>query len=227
MKLCHSENGMRHIIYETKNLINGMLYRGKRSTDSLEDGYLGSGTLFLRALKKYGKECFERTILFEAFDEESAYWAEEQLVNQEFCDREDTYNIVPGGRGISKKLACQINKERVQNGTHPFQGKNGTELAIKRNLKLSSEGLHPFQNIEKQTERVRERVKDGTHNFLDSDFQSTNAKKRVQNGTHPLLGKGMMTVIDLTTNQFIRIDKNEYFEYKNIRYRHPRSKNNE
>ena len=181
MKLCHSENGMRHIIYETKNLINGMLYRGKRSTDSLEDGYLGSGTLFLRALKKYGKECFERTILFEAFDEESAYWAEEQLVNQEFCNREDTYNIVPGGRGISKKLASQINKERV---------------------------------------------KDGTHNFLDSDFQSTNAKKRVQNGTHPFQGKGMMTVIDLATNQFIRVDKNEYFEYKNIRYRHPRSKNN-
>ena len=31
-------------------------------TDDLEDGYLGSGTYFSRALEKYSKENFEREI---------------------------------------------------------------------------------------------------------------------------------------------------------------------
>ena len=54
---------MYYLIYETKNLINGKLYRGCHKTDHLDDGYLGSGTNFLKAVKKYGKENFERIIL--------------------------------------------------------------------------------------------------------------------------------------------------------------------
>lgn len=234
---------MRHFVYETKNCVNGMLYRGKRSSDCIDDGYLGSGTLFLRALKKYGTDSFERKIIFEAFDEDSAFWAESQLVDQEWCDRKDTYNITPGGKGISSQVAREINIKRVQNGTHnfldsefqsrnakrrvekgthPFQGESGSSLATRRNLASVQNGTHPFLDIQKQTERVRKRVYDGTHNWLNSAHQKELADKRVADGTHNLLGKGMMTVIDMSTGNYIRIHKDEYYKLRNIRYKHPR-----
>lgn len=49
-------------IYKTTCLVNGKIYIGKHET-TFEDGYLGSGTKFSAALKKYGKENFKREIL--------------------------------------------------------------------------------------------------------------------------------------------------------------------
>lgn len=49
-------------IYKTTCLINGKIYIGKHES-SESDNYLGSGTIFKKALKKYGKENFRREIL--------------------------------------------------------------------------------------------------------------------------------------------------------------------
>ncbi len=53
---------MPAIIYKTTNLINGKIYVGYHNTD-INDGYLGSGTIFSKALKKYGKKNFVREVL--------------------------------------------------------------------------------------------------------------------------------------------------------------------
>lgn len=53
-------------IYLTTNLVNGKIYIGQhivKSTKDFNDGYIGSGTLFQRALRKYGKKNFKRRIL--------------------------------------------------------------------------------------------------------------------------------------------------------------------
>ncbi len=50
-------------VYETTNLINGMKYCGIHKTKNINDKYLGSGTTFINAIKKYGKENFKREIL--------------------------------------------------------------------------------------------------------------------------------------------------------------------
>lgn len=49
-------------IYKTTCLINNKIYIGKHEGRE-DDGYIGSGKLFKRAVKKYGKENFKREIL--------------------------------------------------------------------------------------------------------------------------------------------------------------------
>lgn len=50
------ENQIYHIIYLTTNLVNNKIYVGKHSTYNLEDGYLGSGSNYIRAIKNMVKK---------------------------------------------------------------------------------------------------------------------------------------------------------------------------
>lgn len=88
-----------YIIYETKNLKNGKIYIGMHETDDLNDGYLGSGYHIRRSIRHYGKEFFERKILFDFDNREEMIKKEIELVTEEFVKRKDTYNLKPGGRG--------------------------------------------------------------------------------------------------------------------------------
>jgi hypothetical protein len=49
-------------VYKWTNLVNGMMYIG--SHNGSDPYYVGSGTYFLRAYKKYGKENFQREFLY-------------------------------------------------------------------------------------------------------------------------------------------------------------------
>lgn len=45
-----------YIIYKITNIINSKEYIGAHSTDNINDGYMGSGTLIRAALLKYGRK---------------------------------------------------------------------------------------------------------------------------------------------------------------------------
>lgn len=88
---------MFYTVYKTTNTVNGKIYIGAHRTENLEDGYVGSGNRLATALKKYGRSSFTKEILF-VFDNPTKMSAKEaELVTREFVDREDTYNLVPGG----------------------------------------------------------------------------------------------------------------------------------
>jgi hypothetical protein len=74
-----------------------MIYVGYHKTKNLDDNYIGSGKRILSAIKKYGRENFTREILkiFDNSDDAEAY--ERHIVNEEFTNRDDTYNIALGG----------------------------------------------------------------------------------------------------------------------------------
>ena len=86
-----------HYIYLTTNLINQKVYLGRHSTNNLDDGYMGSGTLLKRSLKKYGIQNFKIEILSYHQSFEEVVLQEELLVTKEWCDNPYTYNISTGG----------------------------------------------------------------------------------------------------------------------------------
>jgi len=86
-----------HTVYKTTNLINNKIYIGYHKTKNINDDYLGSGKHLKRAVQKYGKDNFIKEII-EVFDnKKDAEALEAQIVNKEFTEREDTYNIALGG----------------------------------------------------------------------------------------------------------------------------------
>ncbi len=88
-----------HIVYQTTNILNNMIYIGAHSTDTLEDGYLGSGHRLTLAIEKYGIESFRREILYTFDNPIEMFSKESSIVNSEFLKRPDVYNIVEGGFG--------------------------------------------------------------------------------------------------------------------------------
>lgn len=60
---------------------------------------MGSGTMLKYAFVKYGVENFPKEILSFHNSLEELYEAEAAIVNQEFVDRSDTYNMKTGGAG--------------------------------------------------------------------------------------------------------------------------------
>jgi len=103
-----------HFIYLTHNLINGKIYVGVHSANRLKDSYLGSGDNILKAIKKYGKNNFQRHILHLARNEEEAYEIESWIVDRSFLSRTDVYNLTPGGYRPPNRKGRSPSKEHRQ-----------------------------------------------------------------------------------------------------------------
>lgn len=163
----------------------GKKYRGRHITNNLNDGYLGSGTRLKMAIDKYGFDNFKNIILFHAFDYDSLLWAEKVLVDNDWVEREDTYNITIGGGGSYTKFVngswvnvMQIESvkqkrrktlfERYPNGINVFSSENNP-MKDKKNIEKMVEtrrnhplGYHhgrlPFVLSDKQKEKNRDRM---------------------------------------------------------------------
>ena len=141
---------MKHyLIYKTTNKINNMIYVGCHITENLDDGYLGSGKYFKNALEKYGRDNFEREILFECKEEEEMYSKEEEIVDEIFVARLDTYNITLGGKsggfyyinkyGLNKQngiLGAAAYKEKIEND---LEFRKEVSIKLSNSLKLYHE----------------------------------------------------------------------------------------
>lgn len=88
-----------YFLYLITNKITNKIYVGVHATDNLDDGYLGSGIHIERAVKKYGADNFERTIVKFFDNEVDMFLAEADVVTPEFVKEDTNYNIAPGGRG--------------------------------------------------------------------------------------------------------------------------------
>ncbi len=141
---------MYFTIYKITNVINSKVYIGMHKTEDLEDGYMGSGIAITRSIKKYGTENFTKEYLHILDTKEEMIALEESIVDQEFVDRKDTYNLVPGGQngGIDKAIDRQ-----------KWLRKNDLEWVTKDNLVKSKR----FKKMHQSGEMTYDNFKDKKH----------------------------------------------------------------
>jgi group I intron endonuclease len=155
----------------TTNLINGKKYIGKHSTNNLNDGYVGSGLLLSKAIKKYGKKNFSCEILEYCDNLEDAYIKEEALIKDfNAVNLEEFYNITDGGKGnkgykpvfteewkkrisasLSGKKLTEEHKNNVSKGCKGRKtwnkGKKGVQVNKNKGKKLKGEALEKWLNV--------------------------------------------------------------------------------
>jgi len=132
------------VIYKTTNLVNGKIYVGQHYTSD-DDGYLGSGKLFLRALFKYGKENFIRETLefctSSNVNEREIYWIDKLSAT----NKEIGYNFHEGGTG-----------GKVWGDVNPFQGMHHS-IETKKILRLKNLG----KTVSEETKRKISKTETG------------------------------------------------------------------
>lgn len=161
-------------IYITTNKINHKKYIGKcviSRHDSKE--YLGSGTIFLRALNKYGKENFVRKIIDYADNnkqlcEKEKYWI--KIFNATASDK--FYNIAEGGEGYTQEMIDIY-------ASHPVYCINNHTFYL--NAKIASENTGDFRDsIFAMCERLH-KDKNLINKILNGKYDSRNKKYKRDN----------------------------------------------
>ncbi|MCH9665440.1 MAG: GIY-YIG nuclease family protein [Gammaproteobacteria bacterium] len=118
------------ITYQITHKVSKKFYIGKTSLDNWINGYLGSGKLIKRAVKKYGKDSFYRAILNTFNTEQEAFQDEIRLLDEETLNNPLCYNIDTGGCGyLSGKSHPYYGISSVD---HPTFGKPGHWKGVKR-----------------------------------------------------------------------------------------------
>lgn len=135
---------MYYTIYRITNKINGKFYIGKHQTKDLKDGYMGSGKLIKRAIRKHGVENFSKEILFVFDNEEDMNSKEKELV----VIGEDSYNLCEGGNGgfgyINRMPEIFSNRDTSRGYAANIEAMTSSEKNIKAGLRSKElkTGIH-------------------------------------------------------------------------------------
>lgn len=207
---------MHFYTYKITNLINGKIYVGAHKTTNLEDGYMGSGIVLKRSISKYGIENFKKDILMLHDSEDEMFEIEALIVDQDFVDRLDTYNLKLGGLGGFDHINSTRKNLYGYNGKHKnsitafkqaredHHSKMATDIdyydairsRISDSLKLRYETVdHPWKGRSHTTETI-EKVKK-TYSEIEHQKGSKNSQF------------GKMWIHSLEEKKSTRINKND------------------
>lgn len=174
---------MYHFVYLTRNLINNKIYVGVHSCENLSnDKYLGSGKDISTAIIRYGKQNFERHILYHAYDRDDAYEVESWIVDANFIKRTDTYNLTPGGRGglPCRKGTCHTDetKELIKEKRRLQTYTDETKKRISEGNKGKKRTQEQLANYKKpKSEETRRKMSEAAKNRT-AEHYAKGAEKR-------------------------------------------------
>lgn len=146
-------------VYRITNEINGKEYIGFHSTNDINDGYMGSGKIIKKAIEKYGVENFRKEIIAIFDNKEDAEELERELVNEEFINRVDSYNISLGGNvcilygennGFFGKSHTEETKEIIKEKQGNYRHTKETRNKIGKSV------IKAFNNNPKIKEKISE-----------------------------------------------------------------------
>lgn len=180
-----------YLVYKTTNLINGKFYIGKHQTEDLNDGYMGSGNVLKRAIKKYGEDNFTTEIL-EVYDKKWKMELAERILV--VVDKEVSYNLKRGGNGGFDYLnEVYWTEEKRKEKQQKIREKNGPSIIEKMSIedrkKYGMRGAVALINrrnndpifaayvSRKNQETQTKRLEKGIHHFQNSQLQSDLCKR--------------------------------------------------
>ncbi len=164
------------IIYKAENKINGKIYIGKTVksiNDRLSRHYFQpSNSLFPRALKKYGRESFDVSVIDWADNQNDLNEKEKFWITFYNCRYPNGYNMTAGGDGMAGLFPSAETREKIRLGklgNQAWLGKHHTE-ETKRKCSLAKIGNKGRIGIP-QTEATKAKLRE-TH----SGDKSSSAK---------------------------------------------------
>ena len=175
-------------IYLTTNIINGRKYMGQRKFSHGWKGYLGSGIILTQAIKKYGKDNFNRTIMAIAYSKEELNKLEIEFIhNHNAVENDDYYNITHGGDSpMSGRKMSEEHKDKIS------KSEKGKDVSLETRIKISvsSKGrMHSIETKEKirktseerlHSEKTKEKMR-GENNHFYGKHHSEESKLKMSN----------------------------------------------
>jgi hypothetical protein len=101
-------------LYKVTCNLDNSVYIGVHSTNNINDGYKGSGTLLKKKIEKHGWENFTKEILSHYETRKEVLAAEAEHVNPDFLKLEYVMNLVSGGGGWQKPLVTKAKNRYTQ-----------------------------------------------------------------------------------------------------------------
>jgi hypothetical protein len=171
---------------------NGIKYLCKSTGKNFEK-YKGSGIYWKNIVKKYGKKNVKTIWVSDWFycphhiQEFALMYSEyNQVVESDEWANLRPENGLDGGicrklRETNSVLQTKVQREKVENGTHPFL--DGT-VARETQLQRVKDGTHTFLGGNIQREAQQKIVAAGEHHFQDSEWHRESVQKQLSNGNH-------------------------------------------
>lgn len=210
---------MKNLVYITTNLITDKKYVGSHF-GRIDDLYLGSGNLIIRAIKKYGKQNFKREILKECKTIKQARNLESYFIKKYNTLFPNGYNISKtGGIGILGKSWGNHTEEVRKKLSKSHTGLIKSEITKER-LSKSLKGKNTWTKGSKRSKEFCERAKQqmlGNRNGLGKK-RSDNSKIKYslskQGKNNPMFGMygNKNPNYDNTIYKFKNNNTNEIFE---------------
>lgn len=189
-------------IYLTVNKINGKTYVGQHYSEHWNDAYLGSGVLITKAIKKYGRENFEKFLLQYCSSKEDANKAETFWIAEYRKRGLAQYNVADGGGGGRKGQVpwCKGKKLSEEHRKKLSEAHKGKKLHFteehKRKIGVANKGKVRSEEYRQQVrERQLKRFRDhearkacasrgmkGRHHSEETKRKISEARKARKNG---------------------------------------------
>lgn len=161
---------MYHFFYKITNNFNGKYYYGVHSTNDLNDGYMGSGYMIKKLIKKYGKDSFTKEILKYFDNEDEMFSYEKDFLTEDVINNEKCYNLVGGGNGytaghyvsneVKEKISLKAKNRKSQTKGRIYVNKNHVNKMINPD-ELDKYILEGWQKGVYLSEESKEKIKNG------------------------------------------------------------------